>query len=73
MMESAYQAKRATMSLNARCNHSVTMCVTGVDRVVTTPDTTRQVPVVWQQGERIQDSHRRGHLMELACPQLPFG
>ena len=73
MMGSVYQVKRATTSLNARCNHSVTMCVTGVDRAVATPDTTRQVPVVWQQGERIQDSHRRGHLMELACPQLPFG
>ena len=73
MMGSAYQAKRATMSLNARCNHSVTMFVTGADVVVTTPDTTKQVPVVWQQGERIQDSHGRGHLMELAGPQLPFG
>ena len=72
-MGSAYQAKRATMSLNARCNHSVTMCVTGVDGGVTTPDTTRQVPVVWRQGERIQDSRRRGHLMELVGPQLPFG
>ena len=73
MMGFVYQVKRATMSLNARCNHSVTMCVTGVDGGVTTPDTTRQVPVVWQQGERIQDSRRRGHLMELVCPQLPFG
>ena len=73
MMGSAYQVKRATMSLNARCNHSVKMCATGVDGGVTTPDTTRQVPVVWRQGERIQDSRRRGHLMELVCPQLPFG
>ena len=73
MMGFVYQVKRATMSLNARCNHSVKMCATGVDEGVTTPDTTKQVPVVWQQGERIQDSRRRGHLMELVRPQLPFG
>ena len=48
MMGSAYQVKRATMSLNARCNHSVKMCANGADERVTTPDTTKQVLVEWR-------------------------